>query len=418
MQTTALIYLGYALIAGLSLLGLYLDKFPYSLNKLFWIFCLFFFSVAPAIQLAYGSFPFPWIAHLEQPATFLRANTLIIASMLLFGSVRFLMQRGGGFRISTGNTRLSSTPPALLFFLLLGAAAIQVWMSPDLLLRQPKEEWYVAGNQSLHLLLDKGAKGMMLAAILLLISAYKQQLISEKLLAAALIISIASNFPLAIPRYWLAALYLGILLALTHPYWLRKRRLFELALSVGLILLFPLLSLLRSPAKYKNPLVQTFCSQDFDAYASLRNTLIYTDTSGFTKGKQISTTLLFFVPRNKWPEKSIGSGALVNPAKPGSDFHNYASPLIAEGYLDFGVAGALCWVLIAAFLTAYYDRWFWRSNIPGFLRLFYPAYLGLFFFSLRGDLLSSWAYTVGICLSAAACYFFVRKFTRTESKPS
>ncbi|HTN17700.1 MAG TPA: hypothetical protein VL092_08470, partial [Chitinophagaceae bacterium] len=150
-----------------------------------------------------------------------------------------------------------------------------------------------------------------------------------------------------------------------------------------------------------------------DAYASLQHTLQYVHTNGILWGRQLLTTLLFFIPRKVWPGKSVGSGSLVNPPKPGSDFANFSSPLFAEGFLDFHMIGALGITALCAWLWSRYDRYYWQKPDNDFLKMVYPAYLGLAFFMLRGDLLSSFAYTVGI---AAAAWIFFRVLAIQQKK--
>lgn len=402
--TTTLIYTGYATIICLSLLGLIRDQLPYSLNKLFWIFCLLFFGIAPTVQYASNLFPFEWVQNQQNSASFIATNNLIIACMVLFGAVQYIFQRGH----KKSKLQLFEFEENIRFIHALGilivAASIQLMISPSWWVRLPKEEANLLNNQSLQLLADKGSKGLMLGVSLLAVAAYRKRALSPiQIIIIACVILIA-NFPTAIPRYWFACLYLGVGISFFSKMLVVRKRMFEAAMLAGLLILFPLLSLVRVSSRPHLSSTQIFCAPDFDAYASLRNTLLYTEANGYTQGRQVATTFLFFIPRSSWQNKSIGTGALVNPPRPGSDFHNFASPLPAEGYIDFGLIGALAWIALFAVFTGWYDRLYWRGKNKGFIRLFYPAYLGLFFFTLRGDLLSSFAYSTGIALFAFIGY--------------
>lgn len=417
-DSSAIIYTGYSVIIGLSLLGLYLDRLPFSLNKLFWIFCLIFFGIAPLAQYASGIYPFSWTQPGKDPSLLVETNRLIIACMLLFGGISRLFQRSyRSSSIQIPAYDLRPPFPALLA-LLLPAVVLQLIISQSWWLRPATEETSLFGNSSLHLLCDKGVKGIMAGVALMTVAAWKQKQfsLSQCLLIAVLLVW--ANFPTAIPRYWLASLYGGVAISLSFSFFLRRKRIFEVLMISGMLLIFPLLSLIRQPDASLSQLPYSLCSQDFDAYGSLRNTLKFTHDSGYQKGKQISTSLLFFIPRAYWHEKSLGSGALANPPRPGSDFRNYASPLLAEGYIDFGVAGALTWTAICAIFANGYDRKYWRGAHSGFVRLFYPGFLGLFFFLLRGDLLSSFAYSTGILSGAGFVYLILRKITSRGNKPS
>jgi hypothetical protein len=75
-----------------------------------------------------------------------------------------------------------------------------------------------------------------------------------------------------------------------------------------------------------------------------------------------------------------------------------ACTFLAEGYINFGIIGSILFAAVIALVIARYDGWYWRRGgrirftLP---RLFYFVAIGMLFFILRGDLLSSFAYTVG-----------------------
>lgn len=153
---------------------------------------------------------------------------------------------------------------------------------------------------------------------------------------------------------------------------------------------------------------------DFDAYTQLYNTLTFTDSNGLQNGRQLQTSLAFCVPRKYWPGKSVGSGALMRQ-KRGEDFVNVSCPLLAEGYMDFGWAGALVYFALFAILARQYDcsYWHWRRHRAAagdvsFRALFYPVMLILLFHLLRGDLLSSLALIVGMYGAAWAFHHLIR----------
>ena len=192
--------------------------------------------------------------------------------------------------------------------------------------------------------------------------------------------------------------------------------LFATFMVSALLLIFPILSILRfnsNEIKTKFDSIEKVFSYsllggDFDAYSSLCSTINYVSTHGITWGKQLATVLLFFVPRNIWPSKSVGSGALVNKLEH-SDFTNFSSTFIAEGYINFGIIGSVIFIIGLAIFIARYDHWYWFSGRKNFNFIVYPAAIGMMFFMLRGDLLSSFAYSVGIYSSGWICYNFSKK---------
>lgn len=81
--------------------------------------------------------------------------------------------------------------------------------------------------------------------------------------------------------------------------------------------------------------------------------------------------------------------------------------------MDFGIPGSISYTALLALLIARYDGWYWRRGgrvrftLP---RLFYFVSIGMLFFMLRGDLASSFAYTVsfGVIFTFWQALFFWR----------
>jgi hypothetical protein len=248
------------------------------------------------------------------------------------------------------------------------------------------------------------------------IALWQEKKINKSVLFYVVILGIIANFPSAIPRYWLATFYLGAILFFFKNRFVAQKQMFASILVGASLLLFPILSLLRfsdNEIKAKFALVQnvfsfSFLGGDFDAYSSLCNTINYVSSNGITWGRQLATVLLFFVPRSIWEGKSVGSGALVNKLEH-SDFTNFSSPFIAEGYINFGVLGAVFFIAVLAWGITRYDNWYWQTGKRNFNYLVYPAAIGMLFFMLRGDLLSSFAYSVGLYFSAWLCYKICRQ---------
>ncbi|HTN16126.1 MAG TPA: hypothetical protein VL092_00490, partial [Chitinophagaceae bacterium] len=238
----------FLLIILLSASGIYRDKFPYSLNKIFWIFCLFFMGLAPLLQYVTGSRPFPWIPD-ATAGIYLQTNLLILCCMLLFRAVYARQKR---------ENKLLSTPSPMAggdadkkAFLTLGtlvfilAILAQYWLSGSLWYRKLADADTRISNSSLQLLTDKGLKGIVLCYSLLSIHLYRQKKTGLWRTVIILTAAVLTNFPTAIPRYWLATFYIGTGITYFYQSFLRTRRLFEGLLISGLALLFPLLTLAR-----------------------------------------------------------------------------------------------------------------------------------------------------------------------------
>ena len=407
---TIAIIVSFLLNILISFYGIIADKQAFSLNKIVWIFNLLFLSIVPFGQFLLDEYPWGRILNNQ---TILYANGIILLCNLVYTVVR-QKARKDQIEIPAKPYSFSfqKTPVFVLYF---SASALIVLLSN-------KGHFWERGNGvsiengTLQLLVDKILRGVCLFGLLASIHLWKEKKISKGLLFGVLLIGTIAHFPTAIPRYWLATFYLGAMLVFLKEYLKKHQQLFETFLLGSTILLFPILSIVRfSRSEIKSTFgsIQdvfsySFLGGDFDAYSSLCSTINYVHIHGITWGKQLATVLLFFVPRSIWPSKSVGSGALVNKLEH-SDFTNFSSTFIAEGYINFGVWGSLIFMAGLALFIARYDDKYWFSGGSKYNNLVYPAAIGMMFFMLRGDLLSSFAYSVGIYCSGWICYTFSKK---------
>lgn len=400
--------------------GIWSDKKPYSLNKIFWIFSFIFLALIPFAQ--YYSGLFAW-GKTFSPDTILKANGIILSCVISYTIAReFFIKRiqGKPFVILYTETEtLHIHKSRLIYFAVIyfAAAIVLIILSgKGLLLRSANASEMLIKNSTLQLLTDKTLKGIMLYGLLLSIVLLKTKQIRLSGFLLILAVAILANFPIAVPRYWAATFYLAILITFWGRRLIKPAQLFSSVIIAGILLVYPILSIFRYNkatilSKFhsiKSVFQFSFSGGDFDAYTSLCCTIEYVHQQGITFGKQLATVLLFFIPRAVWEGKSIGSGALVNKI-PGSDFSNFCSPFIAEGYINFGFSGSICFIIFLAWLVMRYDNLYWQSTQKTYNFMFYPAAIGLLFFVLRGDLLSSFAYTAGIYISGYCCHRFLVK---------
>ena len=398
---------GLLMISGLSAAALFKDEAPFSLNQIWWIFALIFLGVTPAMQAAMHRTP--WRDGDVMPATMLRANVLIIACLLLYFALRRMLSRRWPVAATLPMRTASFSPSkfyTLAVVLIAGCGAVSLWLYgiQGLFLRSAAEAHVLDRDTSLILLGDKGARGILLLLSLLTSDLYRQKKITTPaailLLGAVLVLA----FPLAIPRYLAFTFYGAWLIIFFKNRLARARCFFRSALAAVLLLAAPATSELRyigTPelaAHLSHPsdiIAHTFLRSDFDAYSSLCRAMQFTAREGITNGRQLAGVALFFVPRKVWPEKPVGSGALLfskHPLRGG--FVNVACTYLGEGWINFGWAGAIIFTLLMALLIWRYDTCY-KAGRSGYAMLFYPAAFGLLMFILRGDLLSSFAYTAG-----------------------
>ena len=163
-----------------------------------------------------------------------------------------------------------------------------------------------------------------------------------------------------------------------------------------------------------------FFEGHFDAYENFIHTVRYVRESGIVYGHQLLGALLFFVPRTMWPAKPVGSGPFIAGFLAQSytvDNTNIANPPIGEMLLNFHVIGVIVGAAVYGVATGWLDRRYWQS-IDGdeldargqidYYRLLYPFLIGLFLFNLRGDFMSSYAYTVGFVIAFISVMWIMR----------
>lgn len=399
------IFASFLLNCIISFYGIVSDKQAFSLNKVFWIFNLLFLSLLPFGQFVVGTFP--W-GRVISNSTILSANGLILLSQIIYAIVREKTSKNfQETQVNNEEWTISKKPMLWLYFV----AFILLFALSDFRHFWQRNNGITINNGTLQLLTDKSLRGICLFGLLGSIYLWKEKKLSAEILCLVLLSGILANFPTAIPRYWLATFYMGALLVFFKERLTTNKQLFATLLLASTLVLFPLLSILRygtDEIKTKFSSVQdvfsfSFLGGDFDAYSSMCSTINYVETNGITWGKQLLTVFLFFIPRSIWPGKSVGSGALVNHLEY-SDFTNFSSPFIAEGYINFGIIGAVFFIAFASWFIVRYDNWYWKSRKNNYATLVYPVAIGMFFFMLRGDLLSSFAYSVGLYVSGWLCY--------------
>lgn len=392
---------------------------PFSLFKMVMLFFLLFFGLAAMFEYKLGLQY--WGGGQIDVDDYLVANIAIILALLIYlASYNYLF-----FKFSTVRPWLSTLfeinpitnkqPNLNFIFLLMGCiSCIAVWTFygfdfNTLLLR--------GGDFNAKTMSDAKFAGLIadnffrplafnsFAAYLLLrkkIDIFMILLLALALLAAS---------PTVLPRFLTATLYLSVIWIYL---WRTKKEGFYLnnVILVGFIFAFPFLDLFRSFTGFGDLEfsinLDFFSEGHFDAYQQLVRTI---SLDLVTLGSQLFGAILFFIPRDIWPDKAWGSGQFLGENL-GFSFTNISMPLFGEGYINFGWFGMFTFVLLLAAVTAKIDKYFWSlkslSSPSSLFPLAYAQMIGLVFFIMRGDLQSSVAYTCGVMSSIVLIAFFLR----------
>jgi O-antigen polysaccharide polymerase Wzy len=191
-------------------------------------------------------------------------------------------------------------------------------------------------------------------------------------------------------------------------------RLTAMSAVVALILVFPLLDAFRYSTqgefKSTSPLA-SFTSPDYDAFAQINNTKLYTDRSGLTYGRQALGVVLFWVPRKLWANKPTDTGVLLANSRH-YPFTNLSAPLWSELFVNGGwpllVIGMFGLGVIARRQDERIELTLQRARAPGVLACILPFYLIIL---LRGSLLQAMSNLLVILV----CSLFVLRRTGREA---
>ena len=397
----------FVVVIALSLAGIIIDPKPYSLCQIFCLFCLVFMGVAPLYlyiigYMAWGTVPFG-------KSAFLGANMLVIVCLLVFLACAYYRRPEPKSPLSLPESDIAGNPASGIFLVAMAALAtlIVLWYyrhTPLYLFKRFDGTIKYNGTSQVGVLLVN----VFLRSIppLCLTVSLMQRKRTWWVITLTAILTLVASFPTAIPRYQLAAVFMpaGIMLI---PL-LRRAKVLTLCIMVLFVTIFPLLNLARVH-DYYTP--YTFAGADFDAYQNLL-TLMQADI--VTYGKQLLGVVLFFVPRSIWPDKPIGSGFEV-----ANDLHliysNISMPIFGEGYINFGIVGAIAFTAVVALVFRRLDvRYDFRNmNLS---TLLYLLILGECIYLLRGALMPAFASLCGFISAALIVYLPARAFGRGKPK--
>ena len=221
--------------------------------------------------------------------------------------------------------------------------------------------------------------------------------------------------PTGVSRFLFAALYMPLLMVMI----MKRHNKNETVLSYNFYLLpnlllfglfsaFPFLEIFRyfSFEKFVNfSFSENLSAGSFDAFQMFLRAL---DVGSVSYGYGCLGVFLFFVPRSVWPSKPVTSGFEISELS-GLRHDNVSMPIIGEFYLNFWYFGVIFGALLLAMLFKKIDCYCLRyknSNLSlGHLAYFQLACLVIY--NMRGGLLSSFAYTIGIMISWVIIAFVI-----------
>ena len=396
---------------------------PYSMKVIFYTFCLFFFYFAGIIQYISGRFP--WVIYRDND-TVLKANIILFIFTLCYmlGS-QLAVERNIDF--SSEKTikefKISHTRMMIISTVSLGVfmnKLIRVGFSGLFSRLSVREAIDYGESSAFTLLIKQLLMALQCVAVLVAILGVKQDRKKISYFIFNFVLLLCTYPPGMISRYAVATIYGSIFILMFDSF--KKNRNFILFFCVAYTILFPFLNnfrhtdfadvdTMKALSKTVEGIQTDWLAEDYDAYTTFTLTFDRVKSEGMSMGYQLLGVLLFFVPRTMWPNKPIGSGAYMGE-KLGWDFTNVSCPIPGEAYINFGVIGVVAFGLIFGFISTIMDRFYWdkHSNIKTKFEILYSISLMMFFFMMRGDMLSSWAYLIAfVIVWFAMTYTFPEK---------
>ncbi|ROR90505.1 oligosaccharide repeat unit polymerase [Nocardioides aurantiacus] len=235
-------------------------------------------------------------------------------------------------------------------------------------------------------------------------------------LAAVALVGVAlllvSNNPVSTARYGFGIVAFAIAVYLGAARTPARARALGLGTIAAFLFLFPLADAFRRADQTASFARAGFFGEyranpDYDAFWQIANSYAYWHDGLVEPLRQITGSLLFWVPRSIWADKPTDTGILLAQYRNYS-VENLSAPMWAEGMINLGPAG----VLIVFVLLGY---WLQRMDIRladrlhlgdvwGIVGAVFPVFLTIL---LRGSLLQA----TGGLVVAIACVLFVRRWS-------
>jgi fermentation-respiration switch protein FrsA (DUF1100 family) len=385
------------------------DKHIYSINMFFWIFNLIFLGYTASFQYLTDSFP--WANKVTDEIVF-ETNIYILLGFIVYDLIYYFYKPS----VKSGE-RFTITYPKFNFYylgvILFGIAWILIYRSTGIhftryetLTSQDKPD---SMSQDQGLLVNLTLRSFIVFFSILNIHLLRVKKVIPLFAITIIVLSILICFPTTVARNFGGVFYLGLCLNYFRTF--KWKKLIPSVFILIFVVLFPILTYARHDYFSADYVLKNFSamtsdaykSGDFDAYSMFGRSIGYVQDHGITYGRQLMGAVLFFVPRTIWPDKPYGSGYFIGE-KLGLGFLNVSCPFMAEGVINFGLLGLIVFIAAIAVLFKKLDSFYWirvkTNNLNNFWVILYPSLIGSFTFIMRGDLLSSSAYTVGLLASA------------------
>lgn len=398
----------------LTIIGIFRDKRPYSLNKTYWYFNLVFFIMAPLAQ--YLSNYNMWRYAISNN-TYIKANVCIIVGNIIH-SLLYKSKKEVSFAENYDKTENKKF--VFLLIISLGAFTMLVLNIgfKNLFLRATNLSEFTE-NRMFNTIITSFLKAVPVYCFTLYYKTNKKMDIRNWIL---IMIIFLVNFPVSTTRFWMGAIFIGIaLLVLVKDN--KMNRLQDVIFILTFTVIFPITYLfhfyslehvINNGFKSFN-LANSYLAVDYDAYSILCRIIDYVGSNGIVLGKQLIGTILFMIPRSIWPNKPQATGAFI-ATETNQSFTNISSPFISEGIINFGFLGLIVFEIFLTLIIRKLDNDYWSINKNKYLLLVYPYFIGLLLFFERGALHHAVIYTFCFLLPLFIIIIFNLLMTKKKQR--
>lgn len=346
------VYLTFLINFIVVVAGILHCKLPISLNKINWYFFLIFLIIIPFYQLTSGYAP---------RNMFLTEYEIIFTNLLilLWCVGYFLSYNLKNSDVPLKTKKALAVPKSKPFYTFLLIASILCFIQA--IAATGFSNLFIRGEVDL----DEGTFGILIFFLTRSTPALSLSIflwtLKKKIhifpnyqmyaySAVLLFITIILNNPLTMSRFLIGAVYLGLIISAFKMSLFKGKR-FDVLLIFSLVIIFPIMHALKfytieqilSPSVSLE--INNYNSVDFDAYQMIGRTIRFAERYSYQFGSQLRSVLLFFMPRDIWDVKGDPSGQLVATIQNVS-YTNLSSPIVAEGFIDFGVIGVFAYSFI------------------------------------------------------------------------
>ena len=365
------------------------DSRSFSLNKTFWYFNFFFLFLAPLLQYLSNYKMWQFDVKVED---YIKTNIVLFIWFLIY----FLFYN----YVFKGNIKSKKEEDAITFsktnlnrFVFISLISLVIMSLligfKNLFLRSANN--VVISIGFINTIVNNSLRTISVYSLAYSLYYFKKEKKCTLLyIIVFFILTIILNYPVSTTRYWSGAVYLGIAIIMFKN--IIKGRMFDIGLLFVFAILFPIFQLFKwygltdiINGNATRELINVYNNADFDAYSMFVRAFYYVDENSITYGKQLFSTLLFFIPRAIWPNKSLPTGELIATFQ-NQTFTNLSCPLPAEAYVNFGYIGIIIYAIILSWGFKKMDCIYWKtSNKIRYIDYIYPFSIGLLILWLRGS---------------------------------